>query len=266
MSVRVNDRFTGVKFALPTVAYNEQMGMKKYYNSLSAIMREEIEGISEEIEHSGEKGRNNEEILKSFLGIHLPKKYGLTTGKVVGANGDMSKQIDIIIYDRLNTPSLKESRVFSIVPIESVYGVIAVKTTLNRSELTDSIENIASVRRLSITAAMTYEAGHPIQLDEESVLRPRALIFGYKSSWANIENARKAFVEILEETNDKHRPHCMCVLDQGLVVRQAYKTDTNVYSNHVLMHFFLFLLRLVDSFTVWRVDLSKYIEDYERTP
>jgi hypothetical protein len=238
--------------------------MKKYYSSLSENMLNEIKGISEEIEHAGEQGRNNEEILKSFLEKHLPKKYGLTTGKVLSADGEMSKQIDIIIYDRLDTPSLKQARAWSIVPIESVYGIISVKTQLDRDEVVDSIKNIASVRRLHRIAAITYDAGHSIPMEEKNVLRPRSFIFGFKSGWANIQNAEKAFIEVLKQTEDKLRPHCMCALDQGLVVRQAYTDKTNVYSEFALMHFFLFLLKLIDSFKVWRVDLSKYIEDYEK--
>jgi len=238
--------------------------VNKYYITLEENILREIEGVSEEIEHSGEQGRNNEAILMTFLKKHLPLRYGLTTGKVVSADGEKSRQIDIIIYDQINSPKLQESHVWSMVPVESVYGVISVKTTLDKTSLKECANNIESVRRLKRNAAVLYEAGLPLKIDEKSVLRPRAFIFGYKSKWKNIVSMKKALTDILKDIDDKYRPNGLCALNRGLLARIPYTLETNAFSEDVLMNFYLFMLSIMDSFGMWRVDLSKYIKDFEQ--
>ena len=94
--------------------------MKKHYAGLSTRMLSEIDTISASISHVGEKGRNNEHVLSAFLNASLPKRYSVSTGKVVAAGGQESGQVDLIVHDRVNTPSLVEACVWSLVPIESV--------------------------------------------------------------------------------------------------------------------------------------------------
>ena len=150
-----------------------------------------------------------------------------------------------------------------MVPVESVYGVISVKTTLDKTSLKDCATNIESVRRLSRKAAVAYEAGHSISIEEKSVLRPRAFVFGYKSKWANIGSMKEAFIDVIKDIDDEYRPNGLCALNQGLLARIPYSLNINSYNDDVLMNLYLFMLRVMDSFGMWRVDLSKYIRDYE---
>jgi len=55
------------------------------------------------LNHSGEKGRESEEILKSFLNEYLPIKYSITTGFINRESG-VSNLCDIVIYDSSNCP------------------------------------------------------------------------------------------------------------------------------------------------------------------
>lgn len=226
-------------------------------------MLSEIECISGAMSHSGERGRNNELVLAEFLKQNLPRRLTVSTGKVIAANGQESGQIDLIIHDRLNTPALMDAHAWSLVPVESVYAVISVKTTLTKPELGDALKSLQSVRALPRKAAVLFTDNQILSVDEASVLRPRAFVFAFKSSWTTAESAEKTFCDVIDGIDDSLRPNGVCILDQGFIVRKAFKTETILFPNYALMHFFVFLVQTIDHFTKYQVDLSKYFnEDY----
>jgi hypothetical protein len=209
----------------------------------------------------GEKGRNNEYVLGAFLNENLPKRYSVSTGKVIAAGGQESGQIDLIVDDRLYAPALLEARAWSLVPIESVYAIISVKTTLNKDELRDAMSSIASVRALPRKAAIRCETNHKIVLREEDTLRPRGVVFAFKSSCTNQDSAQNSFKDVLKETEDPIRPNAICMLDQCLLIRRPFTTETILFKEHALLHFFMFLVSSMDTFPRYQVDLKKYFEE-----
>jgi len=101
------------------------------------------------IDHKLEKGLGNEQIIRELLNDFLPSRYGIAKGKVINSLGDMSKHCDVIIYDRLNCPKLFiDENNNQILPIEGVYCVFEVKTTLNRTILEQGFQNLLSVHNL----------------------------------------------------------------------------------------------------------------------
>ena len=102
------------------------------------------------IDHSLEEGLSNEEILRETLRRILPKRYGIGKGKVTNANGAMSRQCDVIIYDALNCPNLFiDDHKNQVLPFEGVYAVIEVKTQLTKSKIRESFDQANSVKSLS---------------------------------------------------------------------------------------------------------------------
>jgi hypothetical protein len=76
-------------------------------------------------------------------------RFGVAKGKVVNYAGDMSRHCDVIIYDRLNCPKLFiDENDNQVLPIEGVYAVIEVKTTLTKHTLTEAFDNLRSVYAL----------------------------------------------------------------------------------------------------------------------
>lgn len=59
--------------------------LKSYYEGISNRMMSELTTISDQMDHMGERGRNNELIIAEFLKKHLPHRYTVTTGKVSAA-------------------------------------------------------------------------------------------------------------------------------------------------------------------------------------
>jgi len=98
------------------------------------------------IGHNLEKGLGNENIIRDLLIDFLPEKYGVAKGKIINSRGHLSKHCDIIIYDKLNCPKLFiDENKNQILPIEGVYSVIEVKSTLDSNKLKESFENLNSV-------------------------------------------------------------------------------------------------------------------------
>jgi len=133
--------------AMTTVSEHTQItkGIAEQLNRLLAVKQQQ----SNIIDHNLEKGLGNEESLRQLLTCFLPRKIAVAKGKIINSTGAMSKHIDVIVYDALNCPTLftDENR-NQILPIEGVFGVIEVKTTLTSSTLSDAFENLLSVYKL----------------------------------------------------------------------------------------------------------------------
>jgi hypothetical protein len=240
--------------------------LESYYEGISSRMMSELATISDQMDHMGERGRNNELIIAEFLRKHLPHRYTVTTGKVSAAGGLKSKQIDLIIHDRLDTPTLIDGRGFTFAPVEKVYAVISVKTTLDRNELLDAMTSIQSVRELPRTAAFYRTHDESVPVPEDAVLRPRAIVFAYKTTWASPQAMDAAFKSCLEELEDSFRPNGVCALDQCFIVREPFKIKTGIFRRYALMHFFLFLTRSMARMPKYELDLSKYFSEQYGDP
>jgi hypothetical protein len=238
--------------------------VKKYYQRLTEKMLTDVESISDAFSHAGEKGRNNEQVLAEFLRKYLPQRFSVDTGQVFSADGSKSAQTDIIIHDRFNTPALFLGNASVLVPVETTYAVISVKTTLDKAELVDAVKQIETVRRLKNEASFQYSRGvvMKISADESAVLRPRGLVFAFKSRWKDVSTIESCFREVVEPIDDRFRPNGVCVIDRCLVRRIPYKLDTKVHTVHPFLHFFVFLLYLIQTMPAWLVDLEKYFESY----
>ena len=109
--------------------------LKDILMSVSKKMQIDFEGITSKIQHNGEKGTARENILEEYLKCYIPEKYCFSKGTIVDCKDVQSRQVDIIIHDKFLTPYLVDMDGTKIVPIESVYGVVEVKSTLTKEEL-----------------------------------------------------------------------------------------------------------------------------------
>ena len=101
-------------------------------------------------------GKSLEIAVASIIKRLLPDWVGVTRGKVISSDCKAeSKEIDLIFYDKRYFSGLVVSGVgpdiFSYVCIDTVLGVLAVKKTLTKGELKDSVANLKSVTELRAT-------------------------------------------------------------------------------------------------------------------
>jgi len=98
--------------------------------------------------HTGQIGTFRENIIQKFIRPFLPDCYSIGSGQIFDQKDNMSKQIDLVLYDQLFSNVLFKNNETKLFPFESVYGTIEIKSMLTSDELVKSIDNIISVKEL----------------------------------------------------------------------------------------------------------------------
>lgn len=111
--------------------------MVKYQQSIAAEFAAQRDRVRYFIDdsHWGEDGRYKEILLADFLKSIVPNNVGVGTGFVRNAQGELTNQIDILVYKK-NYPCLFQKGDFVILMPESVLGIIEVKSFASISVLT----------------------------------------------------------------------------------------------------------------------------------
>ncbi len=107
---------------------------KKFYSSLNKeliAVKDRVRSLIGDA-HWGEEGRYREAVLKNVISRFLPKNYSIGSGFVINPKRELTKQIDIIIYND-NSPVLFSEGDLVIVPANIVKAIIEVKSSINSS-------------------------------------------------------------------------------------------------------------------------------------
>lgn len=119
--------------------------------SVAKRMRADFEQ-SQNFNHNGEAGTSREVLIQQFLSGYLPAHVeALHNVEVISVDGGVSPQSDIVIIDR-GTPPFTSLKGFRIIPNECVYGMIEVKTKLDKRQLLDSCVKISKLRSMPKSA------------------------------------------------------------------------------------------------------------------
>ncbi|MBS3075048.1 hypothetical protein J4429_01165 [Candidatus Pacearchaeota archaeon] len=108
-----------------------EQDFKKFYESLN----KELIAVKDRVRsligkaHWGEDGRYREAVLKNVISKFLPKSCSMGTGFVINKDKEITKQIDIIIYDS-SSPVLFAEGDFVIVLANTVKAIIEVKSSI----------------------------------------------------------------------------------------------------------------------------------------
>lgn len=173
---------------------------------------------SKDIKHPRDLGSSREEILRKFLNISglLPQRYAVSqeSARVAAPSGHTSKEIDILLYDPLDSVCLMNREgVYQVFPIESVYGVIQVKSRLNKNEIKDGLENIASFKSLERPARQPGFVMRQGGREE----RGFGVLFAYDSDleWREIVNEVEAFAKA---NPNHHWCNGVFILNKGVIL------------------------------------------------
>lgn len=103
--------------------------------------------------HPRDVGAAREQILRNALvntGL-VPARYAVSScsTRAASTTGHVSGELDLLFYDSLDAVSLmRRSNVYEVLPVESTYGTIQVKSKVSRQDIRDGLSNIASYKRL----------------------------------------------------------------------------------------------------------------------
>lgn len=234
-------------------------------NSLKAAAKKmmiDFEDVTSQIEHKGERGTSREEIFSTYFRKYIPLRYEFSRGAIIDLSGKQSKQQDLIIHDTFSSPILMNMDSTKIIPIESVYATIEIKSSLNKSRLIECVENIKSVRGLP---------KHPITPFESPTA---GFVFAYTSD-TSLETLLDNLADLNQQLDSNQQVSVVCVLDKGMIVnvdkRGLNKIEllpsvnttraiiVNSIENNLIM-FYLILMQFLNSTVITPPDLFKYVE------
>lgn len=235
------------------------VNLRSLFLNLQQQMISKLETNSNVIKNPGAKGAATELNWLDMLRIYLPKRYEGEKAFVLDANGNLSDEIDIVIFDRQYSPFLFKQDGNCYIPAESVYAVIEVKPSLSKRNIIYAGRKAASVRKLCRTSVPIPHAGGVFEPKKPSDIL--AGIVALNSHWKpplgnDFENA-------LIDLSTDERIDFGCILKAGSFV-VAYGSESapiieKSLANDALIHFFLCLLeRLQRIATVPALDIRKY--------
>jgi hypothetical protein len=209
------------------------MNLTQLFTQISHQMNAELEAARFAASHPGVKGTAFENIVKHFLTCHIPDRLGICTGQLVDSTGAMSKQLDIIIYDKAHTPVLFQSEGIQVIPNECAYAVIEVKAKLEASIFPAIFANMLSVKDLKKTAY--YQAGsglvkyYTVHGKRWAYWPTSYFVFAFESA-----NPNSMMIPLIEHHNatsglPEKKIDLICLLDKGVFVNM-YTKDNSITS------------------------------------
>ena len=139
---------------------SKKINIQKLFIALDEEMRLKLSSKIDEIYHPTAKGDESELNWKGLLRSYLPERYTVDSGFVVDHKGNISEQIDIIIYDRHFTPFIFRGENVVYIPAEGVYAVFEVKPHFDMKNYNYAVKKLKSVKDLlRTTASFTHILG-----------------------------------------------------------------------------------------------------------
>jgi hypothetical protein len=169
----------------------------EYWTGVLQRLQAEVSIFNRLISHKGERGRENEQALARVLAGLIPRRFIVGTGLLFDRQGRQSKQMDIVVYDVIDTPTTLAQTTQLLFPVEEIACCIEVKTTVNAKAVQDSGEKKASI------LALDRAEGTP---------QPFFALFGFESN-----ASPNALSQRLAGLPPEQRPDLVCVLDPGFV-------------------------------------------------
>lgn len=200
------------------------MNINEIFDEVAKQMRSDIEKARKATTHPGLKGLSFEETFRIFLREYLPKTLDISTGILVDANGNSSRQIDIIISDAVKTPIFYKSGEIRVIPIECAYAAIEIKANLDSNEIDRIFQNMKSVRYLEkksyIKPAGVISYTYNLYGKEWDILPINYFVFAFDSI-----DLMSLATTIYQKHKTEHLPEwsridTVCVLDKGVICNQ----------------------------------------------
>lgn len=137
---------------------NKNIPLSELFASMQDQMSAQLSTNRDNITHPGSKGDALENAWIEWLRKYLPNRYSVDKAIVIDCNGDISHQIDVVIYDNWFTPFIFTQNGFHYIPAEGVYAIFEVKPDINgkvnkKSFIEyagDKIESVRSLKRTSV--------------------------------------------------------------------------------------------------------------------
>lgn len=139
-----------------------------FAGTLAGELSSYSERIRHLVQHTSTVGTYRENLLQTLLRKHIPERYHVATGFIYGCQ----RQIDVIIYDRIDYAPVFREGDLVVVPPQSVRAVIEVKTNLTKVQLRASLQQVGEVSPLDDCSPPFFKGifGFESDLDANNLL------------------------------------------------------------------------------------------------
>jgi hypothetical protein len=249
--------------------------MKELFDSISKRMVLDFEETSKALTHAGLKGASKEEKFREFLRKYFPRNLDVSKGQIIDSNGNISREIDVIVSDAFKTPIFYDVGGNRIIPVECVYSVIEVKSYLDTSAIEEIYQNMFSVRNLSKKAYYPPSGAiihkHNLYGKEWNIWPVIYFVFAEDSI------KLESLVEKLDELNQTNklspekRVDSICILKKGIIVNRlpdgkfdALPTEDSQlfssYTGNALLAFYAFIARYFNQVSMPNFRFLEYVK------
>lgn len=190
-------------------------------------MKADFEEVTSIIAHNPSKGRAREEIVATFLERYLPARVRVAqSAEIITADGATSGECDVVVVDP-DSPPLYDERSFRVLPIECVYGIVEVKSSLAPGEVADAAASIRRVKELQRTAhwpqsGAVHQTTNLYGRTWTEYFPTVGHIFAFTSG--ELGDIANRLSEAERGVPHEHRVDAIYVLDKGLVARANHES------------------------------------------
>lgn len=224
--------------------------------SLHEDIQQRLSIVRRSFNHPGAKGDASERVWIEMLQKYLPRRYQAATAHVVDSLGNFSQQIDVVVFDRQYSPFIFNYQGQTIVPAESVYGVLEAKQSASADMVAYAQEKVASVRRLHRTSLPIPHAGGTYP--PKSLIPILGGLLTFESDWSPALG--HSFEQALLKESGNGRLEIGCVAAHGHFFFDAQNNRYQMINGGKPATAFLFNLiaQLQFSGTVPMIDIEAY--------
>lgn len=217
--------------------------LQRHYRTL-------ITGDVHPVDHTVEKGDAREHGWRELFRRFLPDRYGVKSGFIIDASGNLSEQVDCLVYRKDMGIELYSVGHHTVIPAESVFGAFEIKPSINSQTLGYAQKKAVSISNLMLSNIYMYDATTGDVKDELGVDQAQGRIIiglladeiGAKARWKV-----GSFVKLLGNSNTQLS--VFMTIDNGCVdtLDTAYPTKeyTLFDGDHALLNQFI---RLAEGF------------------
>jgi hypothetical protein len=172
------------------------------------------------IQHGVTRGTMAENALRSLLQNLLPVRHGIAGGFILDTANHSSRQVDILIYDRLHSAPIYQDETCTVVSPDMAVLAIESKSRLTIQHLRKALENIASVKAYNPRTTGIVFAFNGMRFDTlQKHLIEELPKVNENSRPDFIMNLQGDYVVTLDQSN---RSAMSCTQDRGLVVKTLF--------------------------------------------
>lgn len=204
------------------------------YENMNTMMIKEMNMRSE---HGGLTGNYREEKwMKFFRGI-IPMKFAMAQGVlIIDSEGNVSREVDIAVFDETYSPYLFQYNSLKVIPIEAVAIVIECKSTSYDEGLKDWCDDIANLKSNPTGIARTApECSFGLTAPTQTRTRPIRILTTLKkkqeqSILNNFENNFDFIIHHDGDNKEANKPQFTVTIPNGTNSLGWWMEELNNYS------------------------------------